>query len=68
VSHNDDGYWQFLCEADHADGPEEPKLKCLACVLEQDPTVGAVLTMAAGQAATRSAPAERWRIYDELEE
>ena len=45
VSHDDDGDWQFLCGAvDHRrDVEPRASLRCLADVLEADPTLVAVL-------------------------
>jgi hypothetical protein len=48
VTHDHDGDWQFLCGQTHQDSL--PKLVCIGCMLERDPTLWTLATCQPGGA------------------
>jgi hypothetical protein len=67
VSHDADGGWQFLCDADHTEcSASEAKLVCLEHVIARDPSVNAVAGMCSDHTATRSSPEAVWQFEDEV--
>ena len=46
VSHDEDGYWQFLCGAEHSD--EEARIVSLLSILQLDSSVGDLAQMERG--------------------
>lgn len=60
VSHDDDGYWQFLCGGQHCE--EDARLVSLRYIYKLDDTVGETAVLGRGQSAERSAVGEKWVV------
>ena len=60
VSHDDDGYWQFLCGGHHSN--EDARLVSLQYIYKLDNTVGETAELGDGQSAERSAVGEKWVV------
>jgi hypothetical protein len=58
VTHDHDGDWQFLCGQSHSDG--KPRVVCLGCMVERDPTIWTLADMPAGWGADRDRPGANW--------
>ena len=58
VTHDHDGDWQFLCGAQHAEA--KPKLVCLGCIVEKDPTLWTLADMPVGWGADRQDFGSPW--------
>jgi hypothetical protein len=58
---HDDGDWQFLCGGDHA-AHELPKVVGLNHILEEDPTLNAVMELPERWEATRAAVGDLWKM------
>jgi hypothetical protein len=68
VSHDDNGQWQFLCDADHSvEGACPPKLCSLAEVLRLDPGLVELSDLCISWSASRSDPAGEWIRHDDME-
>lgn len=59
VTHDHDGDWQFLCGAIHEG--EQPRVVCLGCMVEKDPSLWTLADMPAGWGADREHQKHRWR-------
>lgn len=62
VSHDEDGYWQFLCGGQHKE--EDAKIVSLMQAYRLDESVGDLAGMDFGQTAERKRDADRWTIKD----
>lgn len=60
VTHDEDGYWQFLCGETHSE--EEARVISLAQAYELDHTVGKLAEMDYGQYADRIDKTSDWVI------
>jgi hypothetical protein len=58
VTHDHDGDWQFLCGQTHQDSL--PRLVCIGCMLERDPTLWTLADMPAGWGADRQNLNDSW--------
>lgn len=62
VTHDaDDGYWQFLCNADHQD--DDAMIVGMGEVVEKAPSINALHDMPAGIGAYRDTPTSQWKPY-----
>ena len=59
MTHDEDGYWQFLCGGLHTE--EDARIVSLREAYELDPSVGALADMERGQAAERTDIAADWK-------
>lgn len=57
VRHDQDGDWQFLCGDTHDGGP---RLVCLGCVIERDPSLLTLADLPAGWGAIRERLGATW--------
>ena len=60
VSHDEDGYWQFLCGGQHTE--EDAKIVSLTKAFQLDESVGELAAMDYGKTAERESPEDGWRI------
>ena len=60
VSHDEDGYWQFLCGERHSG--DEGRIVALAEAYELDPSVGTLAPMGCGHSADRTDVNGGWII------
>lgn len=60
VTHDEDGYWQFLCGASHSE--EEARVISLAEAYELDKSVGLLAEMDYGCSADRNDVNSNWKI------
>jgi len=58
VTHDHDGDWQFLCGGQHSNAV--PRLVCLGCMVEKDPTLWTLADMPLGWGADREAIGFHW--------
>lgn len=67
VSHDEDGYWQFLCGADHSTPAEGDGgfLFCLECVVARDASLNDVADLGMGRRVTRDAVTSEWQLLDD---
>lgn len=59
-SHDEDGYWQFLCGDRHTE--EQAKIVSLKYVYDLDPSIGALADLPYGKSAYRNSIDENWII------
>lgn len=60
VSHDEDGYWQFLCGGNHTE--EDARVVSLVSVWEMDESVGELAGLDYGESAEAADPADGWVI------
>ena len=60
VSHDEDGYWQFLCGGTHRQ--EDARVVSLADILEIDATMHDLAELDYGEYAEIEGPAEKWVV------
>ena len=60
ITHDDDGYWQFLCVRDHES--DSARLVALGEVYKLDNTIGKVSNLGFNMSANRSAKDNEWVI------
>ena len=60
VTHDEDGYWQFLCGAPHPE--DEARIIALEEAYELDPSVGQLAGMDRGHSADRTDVSSDWII------
>lgn len=60
VSHDEDGYWQFLCGGNHTE--EDARVVSLLSVWEMDESVGELAGLDYGESAEAADPADGWVI------
>lgn len=60
VSHDEDGYWQFLCGGNHTE--EDARVVSLVSVWEMDESVGELVGLDYGESAEAADPADGWVI------
>lgn len=60
VSHDDDGYWQFLCGGSHT--TSDARIISLAEAYDLDRSVGELAEMDYGHCADRSEAGGRWYV------
>lgn len=60
VSHDDDGYWQFLCDKDH--NTEDAKVVALQTIYEIDNSIKEIANLGYGQSAYRKDKNSKWNI------
>lgn len=61
VSHDEDGYWQFLCGGIHKEG--DVKIVSLASILEIDDSVIALAGIDYGEYSEREALGSDWIVH-----
>ncbi len=68
VSRDDEGDWQFLCDADHSlEGACPPKLVCLSEVVQRNPGIVELSDLCIAWSASRRAPGAPWTRHDDTE-
>ena len=60
VTHDHDGDWQFLCGGHHSEA--KPRIVCLGCMIEKDPSVWTLAEMPIGWGADRTEVGAPWNI------
>lgn len=60
VSHDEDGYWQFLCGENHTE--EDARVVSLVSVWEMDESVGELAGLDYGESAEAVDPTDGWVI------
>ena len=60
VSHDEDGYWQFLCGGNHTE--EDARVVSLVSVWEMDESVGELAGLDYGESTEADDPADGWVI------
>ncbi len=60
VSHDEDGYWQFLCGKEHSQ--EEARIVSLATILSIDESVANLANLDYGTYAVSKSPTSNWII------
>lgn len=69
VSRDQDGDWQFLCDADHSvKGACPPKLVCLEEVVKRDPTLLPLGNLRCNERARRDSKKDPWVRHDDYED
>ena len=60
VSHDEDGYWQFLCGGAHQE--EDARIVSLATILEIDPTMGDLAELDYGEYVEAESETSDWGV------
>ena len=60
VSHDEDGYWQFLCGEAHEE--EDARIVSLATILEIEPTMGDLAELDYGEYAEAESETSDWIV------
>ena len=66
VSHDEDGYWQFLCGGSHKE--EDARVVSLASILNIDETMGDLAGLDYGECAEAEDAASDWMVKCTLSE
>lgn len=60
VSHDEDGYWQFLCGGNHSE--EDARIISLASILEIDESMAALAELDYGEYAVAEDETSEWMV------
>ena len=63
MSHDEDGYWQFLCGQEHEES--DARLVSLHSIYMSDTSVGLLAELDRGKAAERENTQSSWEIIDD---
>ena len=61
VSHDEDGYWQFLCGEDHEES--DAKLVSLHSIYLLDNSLGQLAELECGHSAERESADDEWKFW-----